>query len=103
MKIEDCVVDRLAFEGPKTPNRGYTMRVSHLKPPDSLNALVEVFKNGQLVRRLLWPAYKIYNLQAHFDDIVDGELDGSTSGYKMAGWDGFGCVADLNRTEEVEP
>lgn len=30
------------------------------------------------------PAYKIYNLQAHFSDIVDGEIENSDSGYQIA-------------------
>ena len=28
-------IDKVAFEGPNTPDRGYTMRVSYLKEPNS--------------------------------------------------------------------
>lgn len=86
---EQSQVDRIAFEGPNTPDRGYTIRVSYLKPPNDRDALVQVFKDGAQFREFLWPAYKIYNLQAHFLGIVDGEIEGSPRGYWAAGWDGI--------------
>ena len=61
-------VDKIAFDGPNEPDRGFTMRVSYLKAPDNSNALVEVFFDRILVRQFLFPSYKIYNLQAHFKD-----------------------------------
>lgn len=79
-------IDKIAFEGPNTPDRGYTIKVSYLKPPRSGDSLVEVFFRETLVRQFLWPAYKIWNLQAHFSDIVDGEIAKNDSGYQMAGW-----------------
>lgn len=83
------VVASLAFEGPKPPDRGYTIRASYLKEPHAADALIEVMKDGHLLRRFLFPAYKIYNLQAHFRDIVDGEIENSASGYEMAAWNGI--------------
>ncbi len=82
-------IDKVAFEGPKSPDRGYTMRVNYLKEPDKGDALVEIFKDGAPVRQFTFPAYKIYNLQAHFKDIVDGEIDKSMNGYEMAAWNGI--------------
>ena len=82
-------IDKVAFEGPNIPDRGYTMRASYLKAPRNGDALIEVMKDGQPLRRFLFPAYKIYNLQAHFRDIVDGEIVKSASGYKMAAWNGL--------------
>ena len=82
-------IDAIAFEGPKTPDRGYTLRASYLKAPRNGDALIEVMKDGQPLRRFLFPAYKIYNLQAHFRDIVDGEIAKSAAGYEMAAWDGI--------------
>jgi len=70
-------IDKVAFDGPKTPDRGYTMRISYLKEPNSREALVEIFKDDNLVRQFMFPAYKIYNLPAHFSDIVDGEIENS--------------------------
>ena len=82
-------VDKIAFEGPNEPDRGYTMRASYLKKPDNADALVEIFKDAALVRQFKFPAYKIYNLQVHFGDIVDGEIEQSMNGYEMAAfeWD----------------
>lgn len=85
-------IEKLAFEGPKTPDRGYTMRVSYLKPPSNENALVEVMKDGKKVREFMFPAYKIFNLQAHFSEIVDSEIEGDDNGYRQAAWSGIGPV-----------
>lgn len=82
-------IDKVAFEGPNTPDRGYTIRASYLKAPRNGDALIEVMKDGATIRRFLFPAYKIYNLQAHFSDIVDGEIEKSARGYEMAAWNGI--------------
>jgi hypothetical protein len=39
--------------------------------------------------RFLYPAYKIYNIAAHFEEIVDGELEGNDGGYRAASWNGI--------------
>jgi hypothetical protein len=85
-------IEKVAFEGPETPDRGYTMRVSYLKPPASADALVEVMKDKVVVRMFLFPAYKIYNLQAHFGEIVDSEIEKNDNGYRQAAWCGVGPV-----------
>lgn len=85
-------IENLAFEGPNTPDRGYTMRVSYLKPPANANALVEIIKDGEKVREFLFPSYKIYNLQAHFREIVDSEIEKNDNGYRQAAWTGIGPV-----------
>jgi hypothetical protein len=82
-------VDKIAFEGPKTPDRGYTVRASYLKKPHSGDALIEIFKDGILIRNFLFPSYKVWNIAAHFQDIVDGEIENSVKGYEMAAWDGI--------------
>ena len=45
-------IDKVAFEWPNTPDRGYTMRVSYLKEPNSGDALVEILKEGNPERKL---------------------------------------------------
>ena len=91
MSSEAFVVDSLAFEGPKSGHyRGYTVRASHLKYPHKGDALVEIFKDGNLHRSFLFPSYKIWNIAAHFHDIVDGEIEKSASGYAMDASDGLG-------------
>ena len=84
------VVDSLAFEGPKSgPDRGYTIRASYLKEPHKGDALVEIMKDGKPHRQFLFPAYKVWNIAAHFSDIVDGEEQKSAHGYEMAAWTWF--------------
>jgi hypothetical protein len=90
--MADVIIDKLAFEGPKSgPNRGFTMQAWYLKEPAG-DALIEIKRDGEPYRRFLYPAYKIYNLAAHFGDIVEGEINGSFSGYDIAGWTGFTVV-----------
>ena len=73
-------------------DRGFRVRAWYLKEkPNDIqsNALVKITKNnGKLYRRFKWPAYKIFNIAAHFKDIVDGELEKTSdklSGYRIAG------------------
>lgn len=86
-----CIeIESVAFEGPKSgPDRGYTVKASYLKEPRKGDALIEIFKDGQPLRAFLFPAYKIWNIAAHFSDIVDGEVAGNASGYEMAAWNGI--------------
>jgi hypothetical protein len=81
-------VEMVAFES-KAPDRGYTCRASYLKQPNDGDALIEILKDGAKIREFLFPAYKIWNIAAHFSDIVDGEIAGNASGYEMAAWTGF--------------
>lgn len=38
---------------------------------DSPNARVEILKDGKPYKEFEYPAYKIFNIAAHFGDIVD--------------------------------
>ena len=51
---------------------------------------VVVTRDGQLFKEFAYPAYKIFNIAAHWQDIVEGELQNSDEGYHAAGWDGLG-------------
>lgn len=74
MNLSNLAVEEIAFES-KTPDRGYTIRASYLKEPHRGDALIEIFKDGNPLRTFTFPAYKIWNLAAHFKDIVDCLLD----------------------------
>lgn len=87
----NIAVEKEAFSS-KTPDRGFTVRAFYLLKPNAGDALVEVYRDGEAYRRFLFPAYKIWNIAAHFSDIVDGEIEGNYSGYDLAGWDGFGLI-----------
>ena len=60
---------------------------------DETNARIELYRDGNLYKEFYYPAYKIFNLSAHFEDIVSGELNNDDSGYRVAGSTGLGgCV-----------
>jgi len=80
-------IEKVAFETP--PDRGYVGKASYLVKPNDGDALIEIFKDGALLRRFLFPAYKVWNIAAHFRDIVDGEIENSAKGYEMAAWNGI--------------
>ena len=79
--------EKLAFEHWE---RGFTIKAWYLEKPNKGDSQVEIFKDGKILREFLYPSYKIWNLSAHFSDIVDGELSNSTIGYDIAGSDGLG-------------
>ena len=84
------VIEKEAFAS-KEPDRGFSVKAYYLMEPRG-DALVEIYRDGAPYRRFLYPAYKIWNIAAHFADIVTGEIDGNCSGYDLAGWTGFSVV-----------
>lgn len=97
--MENVRIDKVAFEGPQETYKGFTIRATYLHEPKG-DALVEIMREGALHREFLYPAYKIYNLQAHFDEIVDGELDGHDGGYRAANWNG---ITPSGRSQPLPP
>ena len=83
-------VEKIAFEGPKVPDRGYTIRASYLCQPNEGDALVEIFKDSKPLRCFTFPAYKIWNLSAHFEEIVESEISNNIDGYANAASTGLG-------------
>ena len=66
------------------------------------DALIEVRYKDKILRSFEYPAYKIFNIAAHFSDIVDGELskDDKERGYKIASWNGIsGAVIILSEED----
>uniref|UniRef100_A0A6M3J6V1 Uncharacterized protein n=1 Tax=viral metagenome TaxID=1070528 RepID=A0A6M3J6V1_9ZZZZ len=78
----DIVRDKVAFD---QEHRGYRFVATYLSQPKG-DALVEIFKDGTCIKDTLWPAYKIWNIAAHADDIVN-DLE---AGLQEAGATGFG-------------
>jgi len=83
----EYTVATVAFE--THVDRGFAVKASYLKEPNQADALVELFKDGQLHRQFFFPAYKIWNIAAHLSDIVDSELGGNEDGYGIAASHGF--------------
>ena len=69
-------------------DRGFNAKAWYLKDiaESKGDALIEIRKKDKLLRQFLFPAYKIWNIPAHFRDIVDGELseENKAKGYKIA-------------------
>lgn len=94
-------IKSVAFET-RAPDRGYTCKASYLKEPHAGDALIEIFKDGQPLRQFLFPAYKVWNIAAHFPDIVDGEIEESSRGYQMAAWNGIeGATFFVPKSDEA--
>jgi hypothetical protein len=84
--------EKLAFE---VEDRGFTIKAFWGSP----DARIEITRQGKLYKKFSYPAYKIFNLAAHFSDIVDSELRGDDEGYKIAGSTGLGGVIMPKRKE----
>lgn len=73
-------------------DRGYNVKTWYLKDTEESkgDALVEIKKGEEMIRRFIFPAYKIFNIAAHFSDIVDSEQSKNVDGYAEAASTGFG-------------
>lgn len=79
------VKEKVAFE---QELRGYKFIATYLTEPKG-EALIEITKGGRVVRSFLLPAYKVWNVSAHAEDIVDGLEKESDEGLRVAGSDGL--------------
>ena len=80
--MNDIVKDKIAFE---LDAKGFHFVVTYLHEPKA-DALVEISKDGNIIKSALWPAYKIWNIAAHANDIAD-DIE---CGLSTAGSTGFG-------------
>lgn len=82
MSAPEIVRGEVAFD---EQHRGYRFVATYLQEPKG-EALIEIFKGDAVIKSTLWPAYKIWNIAAHADDIVESLEEGLT----LAGATGFG-------------
>ncbi len=70
-------------------DRGFNLKAWYLEDG---NSKVIITQNGEPFKEFLYPSYKIFNIAAHFSDIIDGELSETDKdrGYEIAGSDGLG-------------
>jgi hypothetical protein len=73
-------------------DRNYKVRAWGNYKEDSRDALIEIQKDGEAYKEFEYPSYKIWNIAAHFRDIVDSEIAENDRGYRIAGSTGFGGV-----------
>ena len=71
------------------PDRGFVFKAWEVLDSKG-DALIEVERDGKLIRTFPFPAYKVWNIAAHSNDIIQSELDKDTDGYLVAGSDGLG-------------
>lgn len=64
----------------------YNVKAYYLKNTETSkgDALIEVRKDSEIIRQFIFPAYKIWNIAAHFKDIVESEQNKNIEGYKIA-------------------
>jgi len=86
--MENIIKDKIAYER-KKPLKGYMIKAWYLKEPKE-DALVVISKAGNIVREFLFPSYKIWNIPAHENDIIDGLERDSDEGLYIAGSTGLG-------------
>jgi hypothetical protein len=88
-------------------DRGYNVKAWYLEDIEESkgDALIEVRYNGELIREFLFPSYKIWNIAAHFGDIVDGELskDDASRGYRIAASTGLDEGTIILVPEDASP
>jgi len=87
MKTQTMKKEKLIFE---QEYNGYSVKAWYLKKPNAGDALVNIFQGKTKLREFTFPAYKIYNIAAHFPDIVESEIAGDIKGYEEAASTGFG-------------
>lgn len=84
---EKIVIDKLAFESPEI--KGHKISAWYLHEPKA-DCLVKVSKGELIIREFLYPGYKVWNLAAHAEEIIESEIDKNVEGYRCAGSDGLG-------------
>jgi len=91
-------IEKVAFEGEK---RGYYFKATYLEEPKG-EALIEISKAGKIIREFFFPAYKIFNISAHADDIINGLEKENDEGLLIAGSNGLGGNAYSGSKQENE-
>jgi len=71
------------------PDRGFVFKAWELIDTTS-DALIEVEHQNKIVRSFTFPAYKVWNIPAHSNDIIQSELNKDIEGYMQAGSTGLG-------------
>jgi ketosteroid isomerase-like protein len=72
------VIESVAYDTAERPYRGCSVRASYLK--DSQHAWIEITRDGKVIRGYEYPAYRIYNIAAHFNEYVDDLLSDDPQG-----------------------
>jgi len=55
------------------PDRGFIFKA--WETDSKGDALIEVERDGEVIRSFTFPAYKVWNIGAHASDIIESELN----------------------------
>ena len=66
--MKDTEKGKLIYE--TKPDRGFVFRAIDI-PNSQGEALIEVERDGEIIRSFTFPAYKVWNIPAHAHDIID--------------------------------
>jgi len=87
-------------------DRGFNAKAWYLENTETSkgDALIEVRYDNTIIRKFIFPAYKIWNIAAHFKDVVDGELSKNDKerGYAIAASNGLGGFAPIQPIKPLE-
>ena len=81
----DAKIDKLAYE--TKPYKEFVAKAWYLK--EGGDALIHILHKGKMVREFLFPAYKIWNIGAHLQDIAESEINNDDRGYQIAAFTGL--------------
>ena len=62
------------------PDRGFIFRCWDL-PNSKGDAIIQVERDEKIIKEFIFPAYKVWNIPAHADDIIRNELTKNIDGY----------------------
>jgi hypothetical protein len=73
-------------------DRGFKIESWYLKDTDTEkgDALIRITKQDGSFKEAIYPAYKIWNIAAHSEEIISSEIKGDNVGYLIAGSMGLG-------------
>lgn len=75
--------------------KGYYGKAWYLEEPKP-DAVCEISKDGEIIQTLTCPAYKVFNVAAHFSDIVESLIVKDELGHDYAMSDGLGGNAPMS-------
>jgi len=73
-------------------DRKFNLKAWYLKDTETEkgDALIRLTREDGSFKEMIYPAYKIWNIAAHSQDIIDSEINGDVQGYLIAGSTGLG-------------
>ena len=97
MDKQKFIIDKVVFNE-KVKN--YNFKATWLNEPKG-ESLIEIIKDDVIVKEFLFPSYKVFNIIAHAQDIIDGLEEKNDNGIYIAGSTGLGGNV-YNKDKEIK-